>query len=358
MRQARSRRLKGSVRGGFLLSLLLLLVLVGAPAASGETAVISATVKAGQVVVTWSLPSNDSRAAAVEPRHTATNIRWSTNPAAVASSGNSEGSVLACWLTGPSDGKHDCTGGRDLPDSATSFTITGLAPGTYYVQLQTYGLKYVAQYDGLYHFNAYSNVLPIVVRSSGGGTTDGTTGSGQTGTSKFLRAPGGPATVRWTGHVLVSKNGIAEAVEGGEFSLPPGVGLSTESRAVQLAIREGRLVLGKQSELLYKSPGSWEVYGDAWFSVPGATPQHRLVVAANGTTTIRVVSPAVFVVDSDANGDAHVQVYKGKIDVRNGFDSPGKHTTLSAGFELFVPLIGPSKKPPKKLTPSAKPFWK
>lgn len=258
--------------------------------------------------------------------------------------------------------KGTCLGRWSLPTTSSTgpqtFTTPALdmqrfPPGTYYVQVET------TNNDPFSSTRQWENSNVLAVELPAAGRVPGRTpGSGQTGTSRFLGPPGGPSTVRWSGRVLVSKNGIAEAVEGGEFSLPPGVGLNSESRAVQLAIREGRLVLGKQSALRYRGPGSWEVYGDAWFSVPGGGRQLRLVVAANVTTTIRVVSPAVFAVDTDANDNARVQVYKGTVSVRNGFDPHGEQTTLNAGFELLVPSVGPSTKPPRKLKPPAKPFWR
>lgn len=362
MRQTSHRVLTGCARGGLLLSLLLL---IGAPAAFAETAVIRATVKAGQVVVTWSLPSNDSRAAATEARHTATNIRWSTDPATVPSSGNNEGSTLACWLTGPSDGKHDCTGGRDLGANATSFTITGLAPGTYYVQLQTYGLKYVAQYDGLYHFNAYSNVVRVVVPRSGGGSSGGgTTGETATKTATATVTVSGPATVAgWKGDEWVEKQ-----VGAGAVTLSEDDRLYSGARAVKLAIKEGRVVLAPHTQV-WPQAGGWQVagapkgqfdsyVGEAWFSVPGsAKKQHRLLVSLYGFH-VRTVGPAAFVV-ADGDHTPRVKVLAGKVDVSRKRDFR-KRTTVSAGFEIFVEPAGKYGKlaKPKKFTPPKNPFWK
>lgn len=119
---------------GLALTLAVGAVLALAPAASAELPILQAAPDdAGEVVMTWNLPAG----------HQSWNLHWSSDPAtaAVAAGDPSEGRPMTCFLTGPSDGTHGCVGGRDLGATQVSYTITGLAPGTYYAQVQTMGRK-------------------------------------------------------------------------------------------------------------------------------------------------------------------------------------------------------------------------
>jgi hypothetical protein len=346
-----------------LLALAAVLLLGSAAAAGAETPTLTARPGAAGVVVTWTLPSG----------HTSTNLHWSTNPATVPTpaSDPSEGLQMACFASGPSDGIHNCTGGTDLGDTQTSYTIKGLKPGTYYVQVMTYGIKkwldtnYNVWLD--VHYYGYSQAVPFTVtaQSSGGSTGAPTKPSGGTQATASVTVSGsGPVTV-WR------RNGATPQVtqvKAGPVTLGPDERIVSGARALKLAIKEGRVVIAPHTQIGFLRPGEWEVWGapkgelsfyagEAWFSVPKAPTQHRLLVDVGGGTIVRTIGPATFAVKEVSEARAEqVQVLAGKAEVARS-RSDKKPVLLTANFQLFHPFQAPLGKPTKLKLPT-KPFWK
>lgn len=136
----------------------------GTPTITTPVPVDAAT---GDATVSWTMPAG----------HTSTNLHWNTEGSTQTQGEPTEGLPMVCWMTGPADGKHNCLGGRDQGNSTVSTVIRGLEPGTYHVQIQTYGTKSrtVNGNPGTASYNAFSPVVTFVVPPKPAPTTTTTT---------------------------------------------------------------------------------------------------------------------------------------------------------------------------------------
>lgn len=333
----------------------------------GGTPSLTATYAGGKVVASWRFPPGQTEM-------TSSSILWSTENATKPPSGNkydgTEGDALTCFLTNThAPGGYGCTGGSDL-GATNSYTISGLAPGTYYVQVLARGRKDESINGNSFKtdYDAWSNVVKVVVTASGGGTTTTKSGGGG-GTTTNGGGLTSSATVTVSRTVTVERNdGSKVQVSASSVTLDYVDLIRAHSRAVKLATREGRLVLAPHTGIDWEdySPGgaaTWGVVGtgsnagEAWFQVRGGPAQHRLLVNV-GALVVRTIGPATFVVHTDKKDrNDSVKVLAGKVKVKVELEA---EKTLTAGFETFAEGVGsqnPTLTPPKRFKVPPKPFW-
>jgi hypothetical protein len=314
---------------------------------AAPTQIISSTGTAGQIVVSWSSPYPSS------------GIYWNTDQTPFPNwAWSDHGTPLACVDT-YTHANLTCTGESNLQDGDTSHTITGLAAGTYYVQVATFDA-----HDPQQNFLHYTNVATVVVPAGKGGSSSGS-GAGSTGSA--TGAITDRATVPFEKVTITGEAGITYDAKGGSrksrtvsgsIGLAPDDILQSVHGAFTLAVKEGRVVVDQNGLLQATRPDRWWlVSGEAYFNCglighPDACKKYEVV---STTATVTVIGTATFTVVSDHSnpGPDDVRVYAGKVNVaaRNG-----KQEVVTAGKEVTVPKSGPPT-PAKKFTPAPHPFW-
>lgn len=222
--------------------------------------------------------------------------------------------------------------------------------GTYYVQVDTTNEDpFVSTRQ-----EEFSNIVTVVVPAKGGG--------GTTTTTTANTEPAGKPAVTFVVHgetTIITKDG-EKRVSGGSVSLSVGDWIKSGSRAVTLAIEEGRLVVAPNSEFLIGAQPK-----RPWVLIEGTARFAGKDYTILGTSAVvRTIGVAAFTVESCVHqaGSPYcgnrVRAYSGKVDVsRDLAKKPAdkKHLVLEAGFETFLGSGPPM--PAKKFKPPPHPFW-
>lgn len=239
--------------------------------------------------------------------------------------------------------------------------------GTYYVQVDTTNED---PYPSTRQ-EEFSNIGTVVVPAKAGGettTTGGAKGGGGTASADEAVVTLSSSATLW------QNDGKKKPISAGSVTLADGERLISGSRALALAIKEGRVVLAPHTQIGFEvaDDGTRQWYtsgapnqneaGEAWFE----GKRYKLVVAGGAGSVIRTLGVATFVVRSQV-AVSHpftdeVEVLKGKVEVsRDAFKArpDPKRLVLTAGFETFVTTKAYTRPPtpPKKFTPPAQPFW-
>ncbi|MGZ4389750.1 MAG: hypothetical protein ACXVZL_10250 [Gaiellaceae bacterium] len=257
---------------------------------------------------------------------------------------------LGRWTLAPTPGSGPFTFTSDPLDTAR------FPAGTYYVQVETTNED---PYPSTRMWE-FSNIGTVKITATGG---SGGTGGGETDGSSAKPTGKLVTTVTLQGNGTVSYGtssgvGVNKDVSSGPLPLYDMESLFTASRAIKLATKEGRLVVGPQSQLTMRErSGKWnlgstfnelatkEYAGSAWF-------QGKNYLIVTTSSEVRSIGNAVFTIQTSIKGGDVVSAYQGKVAVK----AEKKELVLTAGFQTFVRL-GKPPAPLKKFKPPAKKFW-
>ena len=305
-----------------------------------------------RLVVTYSAPDGVTYGGSVyldnDPRN--------ATPASTSSYGpimycNNISRCLGRWTLAPNPGSGPFTFTSDPLDTAR------FPAGTYYVQVETTNEDPYAST----RMWELSNIGVVKIAATAGGGSGGT-GSGETGGSSAKPSGKLVTTVTLHGDGKISyktpAGTVIRDVSSGPLPLYDMESLLTGSRALELAVKEGRVVVGPHSRLRMRDrPGrfdllstsgevlSKEYAGTAWFS----GKQYTIVTASS---QVRAIGNATFTIQTSIKGGDVVQAYQGKVEVK----AAKQELVLTAGFQTFVPFRS-TPAPAKKLKPPAKKFW-
>ncbi len=288
-------------------------------ASSAPPTLVSVSTDSSQsIIATWTLPE------AVYFQY----LTWNTDGSLSSRwPAPGQGTPLDCDYDQPST---DCTGYIDVTSpTSTTATISGLDPGTYYVQLRT---RVVLWPDGVYSAVRWSNVLSVVVLPR-----------------VVVSPPPDPsttATVAIVGRLIV--NGTPAT---GSVLLRAGDKITAGTDGDGFSFSDGsKVVLKKGTTFIFTGPNTGRLsLGSIWLSLKKRKFQ---VTTTNAIAGVRGTILTVEVTKTFTR----LRTYQGAVTFKNVKGKTKRTVTVKKGFESIVRLTKPPTKPHKFKKPT-KPFW-